>query len=882
MQIFVHPPLNTLTTVNSSSINFRVYFVYSNEQADISEAEIWTNIHGSEWHGIKLNQPAGTSLEHTFLDLAHIEASCICQFSLDMKTADLPYEFEFTVRWRTHTQDDWQWIGSVGSNARVVVYKPLAPATASVFFWQQQLKSIIKPFSASGNIADSWHATASSASCLLKARSSHSEPFCQLTSIQRYLAFVRKDQFWIIPQTGESAIGTGNFDVVCLLVEAASGVYAALVPFVQGSSVSHAAVLKVQANVVHIQSTLPNIDSMRIAMGLALDPHGAIEESMLRVQQSLSPISSQSNRMLPPASAHPCSLLYHRGYCTWNGFYQSISHDSLISQLNRLQDDGLPFDWVLIDDGWQAVDRNDQHGRLYDIFADQLKFPGQLKQTTSLLFDMGVCRVGVWHALWGYWSGIDPEGTLAKRYELVKCRQRSMEIKGEAEVWLITASSIYKFYNDFYHWLAGQGVSFVKVDYQAAFECIELYGDKSAEDSCIAVAEMYSAYYNAMEQAAMRHFGPGSIIYCMAQSPYLITRTLQRLGQPVDAKCPVDRTTDMLFRNSDDYFPDVAASHGWHIYCNMANSAWSRCLSGYFAIDWDMFQPGSPESQIHAASRQISGGPVYLTGKAADISAERKHLGTNIVLPHPPPLLDKSCLFSDMTTTPSLLVSTVTLDSIVVVAAFNLYSTALVAPIQLHELYSTAVEHSGKPHSTHQQPKYLATYQKSTSRLRVLPTNTLSFAVALKPLTCDTWTVSPMLLTKCSGHKAVLYSAFLGDTSKYVGVMAIERNVHSVLSNSLRASKSNDGQYQWNIRARVAATADKATFAFVAYEAAASNSSKLLLDISNIRLSNMDGNFTDWQFDHETGKLELELPQQASFITITICSDIPMASIVPC
>ncbi|KAJ2453328.1 hypothetical protein EV183_002283 [Coemansia sp. RSA 2336] len=589
------------------------------EQADVGEAEIWTNIHGNEWQGIELNKPADT-------------------------------------------------------NARVVVYKPLAPATAPVFVWQQQLKSIIKSFSTSGNIADSWHATAASASCLLKARPTHSEPFCQLTGIQRYLAFVRKDQFWIIPQTGESTVSTGNFDVVCLLVEAASGVYAAMMPFAQGLSVSHAAVLKVQSNGIYIQSSLPHIDSMRIAVGLALDPHDAIEKAMYRVQQSLSPIPSQPNRTLPPAAVHPCSLLYHRGYCTWNGFYQNISHDSLISQLKRLQEDGLPFDWVLIDDGWQTVDRNDQHGRLYDIFADQLKFPDQLKQTTSLLFDMGVCRVGVWHALWGYWSGIDPDGTLAKRYELVKCRRKSNQ--GEAEVWLITATSIYKFYNDFYHWLAGQGVSFVKVDYQAAFECIELYGDKSAENSCMAVAEMYSAYYNAMEQAAMRHFGPGSIIYCMAQSPYLITRILQRLGQPVPAKCLVDRSTDsMLFRNSDDYFPDVPASHGWHIYCNMANCVWSRCLSGYFAIDWDMFQPGMPESQIHAASRQISGGPIYLTGKAADICAERKQFGTNDVLPHPPPLLDKSCLFSDMTKTPALLVSTVALSSIVVHRTSRTHST---------------------------------------------------------------------------------------------------------------------------------------------------------------------------------------------------------------
>ena len=66
-----------------------------------------------------------------------------------------------------------------------------------------------------------------------------------------------------------------------------------------------------------------------------------------------------------------------------------------------------------------------------------------------------------------------------------------------------------------------------------------------------------------------------------------------------------------VIRGSDDYWPTDIASHGPHIYANALNSLF---LSRIGLQDWDMFQSGQGKiSRMHAASRAISGGPVYVS-----------------------------------------------------------------------------------------------------------------------------------------------------------------------------------------------------------------------------------------------------------------------------
>ena len=66
-----------------------------------------------------------------------------------------------------------------------------------------------------------------------------------------------------------------------------------------------------------------------------------------------------------------------------------------------------------------------------------------------------------------------------------------------------------------------------------------------------------------------------------------------------------------LNSNSDDFFPEVPASHPWHIFCNAHNAIFNQYLN--ILPDWDMFQTSHEWASFHAAARCVSGGPIYIT-----------------------------------------------------------------------------------------------------------------------------------------------------------------------------------------------------------------------------------------------------------------------------
>jgi hypothetical protein len=76
----------------------------------------------------------------------------------------------------------------------------------------------------------------------------------------------------------------------------------------------------------------------------------------------------------------------------------------------------------------------------------------------------------------------------------------------------------------------------------------------------------------------------------------------------------------ILVRNSDDFFPDIADSHPWHVFCNAHNSLLSAHLN--IIPDWDMFQTSHPYASFHAAARAVSGGPIYITDKPGEHDIE--------------------------------------------------------------------------------------------------------------------------------------------------------------------------------------------------------------------------------------------------------------------
>ncbi|KAJ2610274.1 hypothetical protein EV177_004055 [Coemansia sp. RSA 1804] len=299
--------------VRKKLIRFRVYFVCCMED-EIRKVEIWTNmLSGSSWRGIELEelqeeQSDTTKNELIFLDQSQLPIGYrIKSFGLNTpSTAALTSRFEFTVRWRKNDQDDWRWISKVGQNARVVVFKDVPDLChrPALNHWSQQLRLLLRkvkdPFSSDSDqpltpVSDSWRASKTSASCIFKpqgkAEAGGTVFFGRLTDIERYLAFARKDKFWIIPKNGTDLSDLGDFEIVILVCELCNGTYAALMPFIKDDTRSMTITIKAEPrNMLHLlvlpQDVGAKTNGIRVAASASADMHSAVEEVFYRVHRS--------------------------------------------------------------------------------------------------------------------------------------------------------------------------------------------------------------------------------------------------------------------------------------------------------------------------------------------------------------------------------------------------------------------------------------------------------------------------------------------------------------------------------------------------------------------------------------------------------------------
>ena len=251
---------------------------------------------------------------------------------------------------------------------------------------------------------------------------------------------------------------------------------------------------------------------------------------------------------------------------------------------------------MILDDGWQSIADAEQSGRLTRFEANE-KFDHRLLETTELAKNTYAIKTFlVWHAIHGYWGGAHTEaladyGTRStlRWYspEVLEHRPRFNWEWWGARVGCPQASQLERFYSDYYTWLTAQGVDGVKVDNQSSIEglCVGAGGRVA----------MTAETRQALESSANRFFG-ANLLNCMSCSNDHIYHT-QRSS---------------LMRSSTDFWPNIPASHGLHVYTNAMVSLW---FGQFIHPDWDMFQSGHPAGAYHAAARAVSGSAVYVSDK---------------------------------------------------------------------------------------------------------------------------------------------------------------------------------------------------------------------------------------------------------------------------
>lgn len=278
-------------------------------------------------------------------------------------------------------------------------------------------------------------------------------------------------------------------------------------------------------------------------------------------------------------------MFEYLGWCSWDAFYTDITEQKVREKAAELKEKGVPVRWMLMDDGWLSV--HDQ--LLYDYRPEPEKFPrGFSQMIREIKRDTDIRWFGVWHALGGYWGGVEAGSPLA-------CQENEhlyRPLNGKLLPWP-DAGKGYGFYRDWYEYLRGEGIDFAKVDGQSA---VRFYYENDMP-VCRAAGETHKA----LDGAAA--YLDGALINCMGMAME------NMLARPVSA----------VARNSDDFVPGREGGFAEHLLQNAYNALYQGEI---YNCDWDMFWTTHEDAVKHSLLRAQSGGPVYFSDRIRETDPE--------------------------------------------------------------------------------------------------------------------------------------------------------------------------------------------------------------------------------------------------------------------
>lgn len=416
--------------------------------------------------------------------------------------------------------------------------------------------------------------------------------------LRRFAGCYRYKACWMRPTIG-ARVAEIPLDTQFLLLQQRSDRYVMLVPLVVGD-VRCTLYGDAQHELWLLAETGAPAARFSSVQGLYLLA-GADPQQMM--QTAAGEIARQTPTLRLSKDKHAPAFVDYYGWCSWNAFYQHITHDKLAKAFANFKKNDQQLGFVIIDAGWQST-----RGKVMTAFgADPNKFPqGLAGVVRTAKEDFGVRHVLAWHTLWGYWQGVAGDGPLARyateaafvtpeRFladsvsfedvEKAATVGKSFLPAWDGQTLLIPGPSFFPFYNDFYACLRRQGVDGAKID---AMSWVEACGGGRGGRAAIMRDLVCSA-----QAAAHLHFD-GALLNCSSCSNDFLFHALQ----------------STVTRASMDFRPKQPETHGLHIWTNAHTGFW---MGPFVLPDWDMFQAGHDAGAFHAAARAMSGGPVYST-----------------------------------------------------------------------------------------------------------------------------------------------------------------------------------------------------------------------------------------------------------------------------
>ncbi|CDM26666.1 Glycoside hydrolase, family 56, sperm surface protein PH20 [Penicillium roqueforti FM164] len=641
-----YPPLGQITCLQTAkkasrleedALRFTVTIESSGSFPEQSwEAQIWHNITGPEWEHLPLQR---CNTDHADLLSGNDEEYNYHRyvFSEEIILPAPGGHAQFTVRFRTSPDTEWQWAnqrhpvgdGEILYSARYSDLDNAVSTGVAARAPKEQLEKYIdnlhgdlriesRPSEAPGSIL--WALSGDTDAVRNGSSTIKQLALGTASSVVRYFSLVRVGSAWLGPRHGKDNFRLTEDAIFCsflrddgvnLVLLAVSGVNDVLTVFQSGGNgevVISAKSDDLEASEFHV--LVSAAENFEVAMSAVVYEARKVvrpfaDTSHLDLDDSV-PLSPPGDDMVivekDPSAQWLSEWFDGLTYCTWNGLGQDLTEEKILHALDSLKANGINIVNLIIDDGWQTTDNEgqSQFKQGWKQFEAHSKgFPKGLKHTVGAIrrSHPDIDHIAVWHALLGYWGGISLDGDLAQKFKTKQVKIKDPAANGsftesplDGTIVAIDPDDINRFYDEFYDYLTSVGIDSVKTDAQFFLDLLDDPADRR---------RFLTSYQDAWSIASLKHLSTRSIS-CGSMTPQIIFHS----------QMPTNKPTIPL-RNSDDFFPDVVASHPWHVFCNAHNALLTRYLN--VLPDWDMFQTSHLYASFHAAARCVSGGPIYIT-----------------------------------------------------------------------------------------------------------------------------------------------------------------------------------------------------------------------------------------------------------------------------
>nr|CAB3487407.1 unnamed protein product [Digitaria exilis] len=416
--------------------------------------------------------------------------------------------------------------------------------------------------------------------------SRHVFPVGTLASGWRWLSLFRFKIWWMVPATGAGAAAVPA-ETQMLLLESrdetgsataeGSTVYALMLPVLDGNF--RASLQGSPENELQfcLESGDPEVQTMEAVDAVFINsgdkPFKLMKESMKLVSKIKGTFRHIDDKEIP-------ANLDWFGWCTWDAFYKAVNATGIEEGLQRFAQ--------------RLTDLKENH----KFRGETCKNLGDLVKKIKEKY--GVKYVYMWHALLGYWGGVQATSDLMKKYNpklvypvqspgnVANLRDIAMDSLEKFGVGIVDPDKIYEFYNDQHSYLSSVGVDGVKVDVQNVLETLgHGFGGR------VVVTQKYQ---QALEESIAQNFKRNNLICCMSHNSDSIFSALK----------------SAVARASEDFMPREPALQTLHV----ASVAFNSLLLGeIFIPDWDMFHSKHESAEFHGAARALSGGGIYVSDK---------------------------------------------------------------------------------------------------------------------------------------------------------------------------------------------------------------------------------------------------------------------------